>query len=303
VSRGRPPDTAPSGVDCDRILGIDWSGAEKPANQRIHVAELDPTARSITTVVRAADRTAVERFLGGGELEPAARSLSHPAVGRLGTHEAVLVGLDFAFSFPAGFALPGRGRNWSWEDLARWTAGLEDAKLEVQIRREPGLRRQFFLGKGDAAEPLLRTTERELVDRGRARATSVLHLVGAQQVGRGAIRGIPMLARLRACRGAAIWPFDPPAAERLGLTIVEVFPRLWLMPGMRKQRRSDRRAQLGHWEREGIGFEDTARAACVASPDAIDAAAAAIGLAGLERVRPLEELPDVAEREGWIAGA
>ena len=288
-------------MDYDRILGIDWSGAEKRANQRIYVAELDPTARRMTTVVRAADRTAVERFLGGGELEPAARSLG-PGVRRLGTDEAVLVGLDFAFSFPAGFALPGRGRNWSWEDLARWTARLEDAKLEVAIRGEPGLRSQFFLGKGDAAEPLLRTTERELVERGRARPTSVLHMVGAQQVGRGAIRGIPMLARLRARRPAAIWPFDTPAGERLGLTIVEVFPRLWLTPGMRKQRRSDRRAQLGHWGREGIGFEN-AGAACVASPDAIDAAAAAIGLAGLERLRPLAELPDVVEREGWIAGA
>jgi hypothetical protein len=291
------------GVDCDRILGIDWSGAEKPANQRIHVADLDATAESITTVVRAADRTAVERFLDGGELEAAARSLADPHVRRLTTDEAALVGLDFAFSFPAGFAVPGRGRNWSWEDLARWTAGLEKGPLEVGITREPGLRRQFFLGKGDTADRLLRTTERELVDRGRARPTSVLHLVGAQQVGRGAIRGIPMLARLRARRRAAIWPFDPPSAERLGLTIVEVFPRLWLMPRMRKRRRVDRRAQLGHWEREGIGFEDHARTACVASPDAIDAAAAAIGLARLERLRPLGALPDVAEREGWIAGA
>ncbi|MGH2986004.1 MAG: hypothetical protein ACRDLO_04870, partial [Solirubrobacterales bacterium] len=62
-------------MDCDRILGIDGSGAEKRANQRIYVAELDPAARRMTTVVRAADRTAVERFLGGDELEPAARSL------------------------------------------------------------------------------------------------------------------------------------------------------------------------------------------------------------------------------------
>lgn len=290
-------------MDYERILGIDWSGAEKPANQRIYVAELDPAARRITTLVRAADRRAVERFLDGGELEPAARWQDQPTPRRLGTGQGALVGLDFAFSLPAGFAQPGIGRNWSWADLARWTASLENTKLESAIRTEPRLRRQFFLGKGDPAEPLLRTTERELVDRGRARPTSVLHLVGAQQVGRGAIRGIPMLARLRACRRAAIWPFDPPAGERLGLTIVEVFPRLWLMPGMRKQRRADRRAQLGHWEREGIGFEDSARAACIASPDAIDAAAAAIGLAALDRLRPPEELPDVAEREGWIAGA
>jgi hypothetical protein len=289
------------GVNCDRILGVDWSGAEKAANQRIYVAELDPTKSCVTTVVRAADRAAVESFLAGGDREPATRSLGHPGVRTLGTDEAVLVGLDFAFSFPAGFVMPGRGRDWSWEDLARWTASLEDANLEVEIGREADLRRQFFLGKGDAAELLLRTTERELVDRGRARPTSVLHLVGAQQVGRGAIRGIPMLKRLRARRRATIWPFDRPSG--FGLTIVEVFPRLWLRPGMRKRRRSDRRAQLGHWEREGIWFEDSARTACVASPDAIDAAAAAIGLARLERLRPQAHLPDMAEREGWIAGA
>jgi hypothetical protein len=288
-------------LDYDRILGIDWSGADKRVNQHIYVAALDPAARRVRTVVRAADRDAVESFLGGDELELAARSRGCPVPLRHEKDEAVLVGLDFAFSFPAGFTLPGRERSWSWEDLARWTAGLEGTVLDLEIRRQPDLRKQFFLGKGDPAAPLLRTTERELATRGGSRPTSVVHLVGAQQVGRGAIRGIPMLARLRAHRRAAIWPFDPPLGE--GLTIVEVFPRLWLEPGMRKQRRSDRRDQLEHWERGGITFEENARMACVASADAIDAAAAAIGLAELDRLRPLPELPGLARREGWIAGA
>lgn len=287
-------------MNYDRILGIDWSGAEKPASQRIYVPELDPAARRITTLIRAADRKAVERFLDGGELEPAARWQGRPTPEPLGKGRGALVGLDFAF-FPAGFALPGRGPSWSWEDLARWAASLDDAKLEMERRGAPGLRKQFFLAKGDAAEPLLRTTERELVDRRRARPSSVLHLIGPQQVGRGAIRGIPMLKRLRWRRRAAIWPFDSPAGAEL--TIVEVFPRLWLKPGMHKRRLPDRRAQLEHWEREGIRLEEDARRACLASADAIDSAAAATGLAGLDRLRSVAELPDLAEREGWIAGA
>jgi hypothetical protein len=283
----------------DRILGIDWSGAEKRANQRIYVAELDPAARRIATVVRAADRKAVERFLDGDELVLATRWRDWAGPQHLGTGQRVLVGIDFAFSFPGGFVLPGRGQDWSWENLARWTTRLADSNLEVEIRRLPELRRQFFLGKGDAAEPLLRATEHELADQHRARPSSVLHLVGAQQVGRGAIRGIAMLDRLRGTPDTAIWPFCAPG----GVTIVEVFPRLWLKADMHKEHLPDRLAQLEHWERDGITFAENARTACVASADAIDAAAAAIGLARLDRLRPLAELPRPAEREGWIAGA
>jgi hypothetical protein len=51
------------------------------------------------------------------------------------------------------------------------------------------------------------------------RAKSIFQLVGNGQVGAGSVRGMPLLAELRAA-GVAIWPFDAPA-ER---TVFEVYP-------------------------------------------------------------------------------
>ncbi len=50
-------------------------------------------------------------------------------------------------------------------------------------------------------------------------AKSIFQLVGNGQVGAGSVRGMPLIARLRAA-GAAIWPFDAPA-ER---TVFEIYP-------------------------------------------------------------------------------
>lgn len=53
----------------------------------------------------------------------------------------------------------------------------------------------------------LRRTDRERPAVGGIRPTSGFQIGGAGAVGTGAVRGMPMLARLRAA-GFAIWPFD-----------------------------------------------------------------------------------------------
>jgi hypothetical protein len=50
-------------------------------------------------------------------------------------------------------------------------------------------------------------------------AKSVFQLVGNGQVGAGSVRGMPLVARLRAA-GVAIWPFDPPGDR----TAFEIYP-------------------------------------------------------------------------------
>ena len=50
-------------------------------------------------------------------------------------------------------------------------------------------------------------------------AKSIFQLVGNGQVGAGSVRGMPLLARLRA-NGFAIWPFDAPGDR----TVVEIYP-------------------------------------------------------------------------------
>jgi hypothetical protein len=50
-------------------------------------------------------------------------------------------------------------------------------------------------------------------------AKSIFQLVGNGQVGAGSVRGMPLVARLRAA-GVAIWPFDPPGDR----TAFEIYP-------------------------------------------------------------------------------
>jgi len=50
-------------------------------------------------------------------------------------------------------------------------------------------------------------------------AKSIFQLVGNGQVGAGSVRGMPLIAQLRAA-GCAIWPFDAPTDR----TVVEIYP-------------------------------------------------------------------------------
>lgn len=276
-----------------RFLGVDWSGARTGANQRIFVAEAvrEGEQLRLVTVVRAADRSAVEAWLGGGHLErsPAWRDWKAPAPPR--PEERTLVGLDFAFGFPAAFSVPRYGATWSWEQLLTWAGQLDSGDLEA------GLDDQFRRGPSQA-KMHKRQTElaAELVG---VRPESVLNLVGARQVGRGSIRGMAMLARLRESIGVACWPFDA-ASTSAALVLGEVFPRLWLdVRG--KEDAPVRVKQLECWTRAGTAIEERAALACAASPDALDAAAAARGLAEFACLPALPHSPQV-RREGWIIG-
>lgn len=80
----------------------------------------------------------------------------------------------------------------------------------------------------------------------------------------------------------------------------EVFPRLWLGKWS-KEDAPIRVTQLKPWTAQGVDLDDRARLACAASPDALDATAAAIGLARLGTLPNPPTDPRV-EREGWIAG-
>jgi hypothetical protein len=124
----------------------------------------------------------------------------------------------------------------------------------------------------------------------------------------GELRGAAAaLAReLRDAERVAVWPFDPP--ERIDwaqAVLVEVFPRMWLQAGVRKNELPERARQIDAWKRAGVAFATKAELAAASSGDALDAAAAAIGAA-----RSCPSLPspavvpeDARLREGWIAGA
>jgi hypothetical protein len=285
----------------ERVIGVDWSGAGLSQRQEIYVAEAtaqDPPR--VLSAVRAADRAAVEAFLRSEPLKLSKAWSGWKRPEPLAASETVLVGLDFAFGFPRQFSLPGGGTAWSWERLADWCKGFEGKmSWRSHCAQSPRWRSSFAGPGGSGAVMHLRRTEEELVKLGE-RPASVFNLVGAQQVGAGSIRGIPILARLRGDRAAAVWPFDEAASRPI--TVVEVFPRLWLTAGLGKQHPSHRIEQLRAWEKAGIRLENETELVAVASADAMDAVAAAIGLATESAISPARDLPADAEREGWIAG-
>jgi hypothetical protein len=294
----------------ERFIGIDWSGAARPSGQRVYVAEAHRQDARITiqTVVRAHDRSAVEAYLRGEPLAHAVAWADWPGPRPLDRRARRIVALDFAFGFPTEFRLPGRDGAWRWDELAGWAAEMapdgQNGSLEsvrALIERNEPLARQFRLRAGDPA-----LMHRRLCDnRAPGHPESVFHLIGPSQVGLGSITGIAMLHRLRHVEGLAIWPFD--SRERIdaaAAVLVEVYPRMWLAAGVRKNGLPGRVRQLQAWQREGVAFRGDAELAAASSGDALDAVAAAIGAARTcYRLPAPDALPGVAQRrEGWIAG-
>lgn len=295
----------------ERFIGIDWSGAARPSGQHVYVAEAHRQDARITiqSVVRARDRAAVEAYLRGEPLVHAPAWSDWPGPRPLDRRARRVVALDFAFGFPTEFRLPGLEGAWSWEQLAGWADGAsrgggENGALESLrrlIEQSESLAGQFRLRAGGSALMHLRLTD----TRAPCRPESVFHLIGPSQVGLGSITGIGMLRRLREVDWLAIWPFDPPERiEAAAAVLVEIFPRMWLGAGVRKNQLPGRVRQLQAWEHDGIVFRGDAELVAASSGDALDAVAAAVGAArSCYRLPSPASLPSVARRrEGWIAG-
>lgn len=181
-----------------RIVAIDWSGDLRSAKQKIWLAEVTPGGE-------------VVRFEGGRDQQAIVAHLIEEAA----RTPDLVVGLDFAFSFPAWF-LAERG-------LANTAALWELAEREGErwlAACEPPFWGRAGRSRPDLPEPL-RRTDRDVPATGGIRPKSVFQISGAGSVGTGSIRGMPMLKRLREA-GFAIWPFD---SRRLPL-VVEIYPRV-----------------------------------------------------------------------------
>jgi hypothetical protein len=171
------------------VLGIDWSGARDRSAQ--------------VAGIRCAEMRAEGCLLSGG------RTRAEMVDELIRSEGPVLAGLDFSFGFPAWFA---RAHGCATIDDV-WTLAALDG--EAWLRAEPPFwRERCDLPVGQryrACELRLRTAGFP--------AKSIFQLVGNGQVGAGSVRGMPLLARLRA-EGFAIWPFDPAGMR----TVFEVYP-------------------------------------------------------------------------------
>ncbi|MEX2246402.1 MAG: hypothetical protein WEC75_06920 [Dehalococcoidia bacterium] len=226
-----------------RIIAVDWSGAKAGAQRKIWLAE------------------AAGGILRRLECGRSREEISQHLVDLAARDGELMVGLDFAFSFPAWFL---RSEGFSsahelWRACAGGAAERWLSACDPPFWGRPGR------GRPDDVEHF-RRTERETTRVAGIGPKSVFQVGGAGAVGTGSLRGMPALASLRDA-GFAVWPFDSP---RLPL-VMEIYPRV-LTGHVAKSREDARRLHLTRYRPQlGALFETAA-----SSQDAFDAATSAI---------------------------
>ena len=248
-----------------RVIAVDWSGAIQGSTKKIWLAKVDRTGLS--------------------ELENgrSRKALCARIIAELAHGPDVVVGLDFAFSFPSWFV---EEKNCSSAFEFWQVAGVDG---EGWLKKPPFFSRGGWRRRQDDA---YRWTDRHQIEHGR-RPETVFKLVGPTQVGRGSIRGMPWLLELRQA-GFSIWPFEPP---RLPL-VVEIYPRLFY-GGVNK---SSPDARYQHLTRSYPNLEGLKLCKATDSDDAFDAAVSAYEMwkrrSGFTALP--ERLSKTVRLEGWI---
>ena len=260
-----------------RVIAIDWSGARAAAERRIWLCEA--AGGRVLRLECGRSREEVADHL----IEEAARD------------PRFVVGLDFAFSFPAGF-LAKRGHR---RVETVWQEAEEQGEEWLAECPSPP-----FWGKPGKRKPRLgaalhRATELALLEATGLRPLSVFQIGGAGAVGVGSIRGMPVLRRLREA-GFSVWPFDAPGRP----LVVEIWPRLFMGRQVRKSRAGERRRYL---ETDYPAVAGSARAAAERSDDAFDALVSALAMdrhrEAFGRLRRARDVPARLEGAIWRPGA
>jgi len=177
----------------ERVIAIDWSGDAKHASEKIWVAVVEEGV--LTELRNGRSPSDIVGFLD-----------------ELATNDpSVIVGFDFAFSFPCWFAETFGTAQDVWAAIGK--ESFPDWRNEVPPFF--GTTNPQYAGSG---------TQWRLTDLA-MRSKSVFKVSGVGSVGTGSIRGMPILTQLSS-RGFSIWPFMPPALP----LVVEIYPRACLVP-------------------------------------------------------------------------
>jgi hypothetical protein len=277
----------------DRFIAIDWSGA-KPA-KGIAVAEAGAGSAPPSLVRPPAGARSWSR-----------RATLDWLLGRLDGSERLLIGMDFAFSlgcdrrgrFIAGDA--GTAFDlWGLVDAA----GAAEEDFFGGAFATAGRHRHRFWHRGARPagfDPCRRLTETACTQ---GSPESPYKLIGAKQVGKGALAGMRVLKALRE-RGrgrVGVWPFEPVGD---GSAVVEIYPRLFLRRcGWGNGKVRDRAGV--NWCLARLGSRPLRPAPEPLSDHDTDALVSAAGLRTLAAA-PRAWSPPLPERarrqEGWIFG-
>src|SRR5467141_1630151 len=225
----------------DTFVMVDWSAANVPRTGRdsIWICWIDAAGeRLVNPATRHAAKTLLAEWLSTA----------------MSRNARVLIGFDFPFGYPSGFAarLGLSGPPWRavWDEIA---ALLEDSEENQNNRfeiaaefnrrvsngcfpfwgRPPGFDTPLLGPKHHRAHESGGLAERRLVDLHIPSAQPCWKLLGAGSVGSQSLTGIPVVRALRDdprwAQRARIWPFEtglavPDAAQ---IVFAEVWPSWW----------------------------------------------------------------------------
>jgi hypothetical protein len=252
-----------------QFLAVDWSGRATSAGQRRHIFIASWHAGVVTLESGYTHAEVCSLLLSAATQTP-----------------DLVVGLDFAFSFPAWWL-----RKQKCKDaFALWQLATKNGERWLCDGCEP------FWGRPGRACPRnhhaprwrgFRQTDRAL------RAKSPFQIGGAGSVGTGSIRGMPMLARLHQA-GFHLWPFQ---AAKLPL-VLEIYPRLFT-GAVVKSNRNARVAYLQQPRYASLPNDVLAKA--TASEDAFDALCSLLGM--VEHAAHLTTLTQARHPGAQLEGA
>jgi hypothetical protein len=230
----------------DAFVMVDWSAANVPRTGRdsIWICWHDSAGERL---VNPATRHKARTLLADWLAEPMARG------------KRVLIGFDFPFGYPAGFAarLGLSGPPWRavWEEIARLVSDDEhnsNNRFDVAAAMNERISGDRFPFWGCPAQPARNwlgpkhhrsheqhgLAERRLIDEYMAGAQPCWKLLGAGSVGGQVLTGIPVVRALREDPrwhdSARAWPFETGLCSQPDGTLImaEVYPSLWAVsPG------------------------------------------------------------------------
>lgn len=255
-----------------RFIAIDWSGALDVSTQkkRIWIADADEKGIGL--------QSGMTREEVCTWLVQEAKNAARPMV----------VGLDFAFSFPASY--------FKQHGLAT----VEELWHAAKTHGEAWLRNcdPPFWGRPQKKCPSthftegFRQTDLEVEAISGIRPKSPLQIGGAGAVGTGSLRGMPMLLRLREA-GFSLWPFHAPGFP----TAFEIYPRLFTGP-VKKSNAQERSAYLRRPAFENL--QDNLRRLAAQSEDAFDALVSVIKVR--EQASEIASLQQSTDPTGLLEG-
>ncbi len=238
-----------------KVIAIDWAGVATARGQRDRIWAATVEQGRLTDLSNGRTRAEVVEFV----------------ISESAAVDGLVVGLDFAFSFPSSFP-----RQHGLEDVVDlWDLVAREGEDWLSLCQPP------FWGRPGTTRPdlpgHLRVTDSSCRPVAGITPKSVFQIGGAGAVGTGSIRGMPYLRTLRDA-GFSIWPFDPPGWP----AVIEIYPRALTGP-VTKSDRTSRAAYLDRWD-----LPELLRRRAEDSEDAFDAAISALVMS-----RHSQELADL----------